>query len=222
MRCVPPLLLLLLTAASSLAAGWETLAPCRLVTAVYHDGDSFHVSSGGRDKVFRLYAVDTPETSDDFPERVKEQCKHFGVKKSDLLAAAAQAERLTFRLLAKPFTVETRWTDAKGNSRQRRYFAKITLSDGSDLGVRLIEAGLARSYGLREGLAPSYLAQLDRAEQTAKRLRAGIWSGKAVPVEKEPAPAMESSLGNLPADTLDQESQGIFDRLQQEGRTGVE
>ncbi len=220
MRWLPPAILLL-TLVSAPAAGWETLTACRLATAGYHDGDSFHVRSGGRDKIFRLYAVDTPETSDEFPERVREQCKYFGAKKADLLAAAAQAERLTFQLLAQPFTVETRWVDAKGNSRQPRYFARITLSDGSDLGARLIEAGLARSYGLREGLPPSYLTQLDRAEQTARRLRAGIWGGKAGPVEKEIVPA-ETAPAGPPAETLEQESQGIFDRLQQEGRTGVE
>jgi endonuclease YncB( thermonuclease family) len=51
--------------------------------------------------------------------------------------------------------VETCWIDAKGSSRRQQFFGKITLADGSDLGLPLVEAGLARSYGMRQGLKNS-------------------------------------------------------------------
>ncbi len=101
----------------------------------YSDGDSFHVKAAGKDQIFRLYAVDAPETHDDFPERVKEQ--------------------------------------------QPRFFARITLADGSDLGMRLIEAGLARSYGMREDVSAAYLHKLDRAQEKAEKEGTELWAAKA-------------------------------------------
>ena len=189
-----------------------------MATAKYYDGDSFHVAKVGKDRIFRLYAVDTAETNDDFPERVQEQQKYFRATKADVLAEGKKAEEFTRRLLQQPFTVETQWIDAKGNSRQQRYFGKITLSDGTDLAVRLVEAGLARSYGMREGLAGSYLAKLDRAEADAKRSRLGLWGGKSAAMpedreEPEPAPAAEEDMTG---------AQSVFDQLQRESATGLE
>jgi endonuclease YncB( thermonuclease family) len=212
-------ILSLLALAQSLpAAEWEKWDGCRLATAKHYDGDSFHVAKAGKDRIFRLYAVDTAETNDDFPERVKEQQKYFRATKADVLAEGKKAEEFTRRLLQQPFTVETQWIDAKGNSRQQRYFGKITLSDGTDLAVRLVEAGLARSYGMREGLAGSYLAKLDRAEADAKRSRLGLWGGKSAAMpedreEPEPAPAAEEDMTG---------AQSVFDQLQRESATGLE
>lgn len=159
-------------------SGWESLEGCRLVSGAYHDGDSFHVLAGGKDTVFRLYAVDAAETGVEFPERVQEQGDYFRAGQEEVLAAGARARDLASRLLRQPFTVQTRWIDAKGSGRQARFFAKVTLADGSDLGLQLVGAGLARSYGLREGLPAAYLAELDRAEFSAKRARLGLWGGK--------------------------------------------
>ncbi len=215
----------LLSAAPTLAAGWEKWEGCRLETTEYFDGDSFHVRKDGKDRIFRLYAVDTAETDNDFVQRVRQQQKYFGARKNDLLAAGEEAEELTGRLLQEPFTVETRWVDAKGNSSQPRYFAKITLADGTDLGLRLVRAGLARSYGMREGLPESYLRTLDRAQEEAKEAKVGLWVGKtkaAAPVvsqEKKKSPRDQSgparSGGGL-------DTQSVFDSLQREAETGVE
>ena len=204
------------------AHAWDTLSGCRLASNEYYDGDSFHVVAGGEDKIFRLYAVDTAETNDEFPERVREQAEFFGVKKEAVLAAGEQAEELTQRLLQKPFTVETKWIDAKGNSRQQRFFAKITLSDGSDLGLRLVQAGLARSYGMRDDLPQSYIAQLDRAQEAARRSRLGVWGGGK---NQAPLPPAEEKQPSEPVEQVDDAmsgSQSIFDRLQQEGAAGVQ
>jgi len=202
------------------AAGWEKWEGCRLATSEYHDGDSFHVVKQGKDKIFRLYAVDTAETSDEFPGRVEEQAEYFCDRAADILAAGKQADEFTRRLLLKPFTVETCWIDAKGSSRQQRFFGKITLADGSDLGLRLVEAGLARSYGLRQGLQNSYLAKLDRAEAAAKAARRGVWGGKAadLPADDE----AEKAEPEPQRDTEFMDTRSMFNALQREAATGAE
>lgn len=214
MKLFPPLgpLLLALLACAAQAREWERWEGCRLATRQYYDGDSFHVSKGGKDKIFRLYAVDTAETSDAHPERVREQQDFFRADESEIFAAGKEATEFTRRLLQKPFTVETQWVDAKGSGRDQRYFAKITLSDGSDLAVRLAEAGLARSHGMREGLTGAYLAQVDRAQAEARRKRLGLWGGKPAPMpedntapEKEVKPLEDSEILG---------TQSVLDRLQ--------
>lgn len=214
------MMFLVFVAAAAHAEGWEKWEGCRLATTEYYDGDSFHVKKGGQDKIIRLYAVDTAETSDEYPDRVKEQQKYFHVNKQEVLAAGKQAEEFTSRLLQKPFMVETCWIDARGASRQQRFFGKITLADGSDLGLRLVEAGLARSYGMREGLPMSYLAKLDRAEASAKGSRLGVWGGK-----KAKLPADETAEDPEPTPVRDNDvidSQSMFDSLQRESATGLE
>ena len=219
MRRATILILPLLALAQSMpAADWEKWEGCRLATTEYYDGDSFHVIKSGKDRIFRLYAVDTAETNDEFPERVKEQQKYFRATKEEVLAEGKKAEEFTRRLLQQPFNVETRWIDAKGSSRQQRYFAMITLSDGTDLAVRLLEAGLARSYGMQEGLPSFYVGKLDHAEARAKRSRLGLWGGKSAPMpedteEPETAPAAEEDMTG---------AQSVFDQLQRESATGLE
>lgn len=176
--CLAGVLLSLAQADGRPASGWVSLEGCRLLSGAYHDGDSFHVLADGKDRVFRLYAVDAAETGVEFPERVQEQGDYFRAGEEEVLAAGAQARELARRLLRQPFTVQTRWNDAKGSGRQARFFAQVTLADGSDLGLQLVGAGLARSYGMREGLPGAYLAALDRAELSAKRARLGLWGGK--------------------------------------------
>jgi len=210
---------LLVTSAG--AKGWETWDDCRLATYEYYDGDSFHVVKGGKDKIFRLYAVDTAETSDEHPDRISEQQGFFRATKEEILRAGKKATELTRRLLQKPFTVETQWIDAKGSSRAQRFFAKITLSDGSDLGVRLVEAGLARVYGMREGLTSSYLGKLDQAQANARRSRLGLWGGnEKIPMPEEAAEEEETSAPLDDSDVVG--SQFLFDRLQQESAAGTE
>lgn len=213
-------LLLVLALSAVRAADWETWEDCRLVTSEYFDGDSFHVAKGGKDRIFRLYAVDTAEMSDEHPDRVEEQQKYFHASREEIFSAAKQAETFTARLLQQPFTVETCWIDAKGASHQQRFFGKITLSDGSDLGLRLVEVGLARSYGMREGLPSSYLAKLDRAEAAAKGARLGVWGGK-----KAQLPEDETSQEPEPTPVPDDDAinaQSMFDSLQRESATGLQ
>jgi endonuclease YncB( thermonuclease family) len=212
---------LLLSAEFVPAAEWEKWEDCRMATYEYYDGDSFHVVKGGKDKIFRLYAVDTAETSDEHPDRIKEQQAFFRATKEEILSAGDKATEFTRRLLQKPFTVETQWIDAKGASRAQRFFAKITLSDGSDLGFRLVEAGLARVYGMREGLTGSYLGKLDQAQASARRSRLGLWGGNEKVSMPEEAETEEDEV--KPLDDSDVVgTQSLFDRLQQESAVGAE
>lgn len=221
MFCKVVLFLALLISVSS-AAGWEKWEGCRLEAEEYFDGDSFHVKKDGKDRIFRLYAVDTAETDDEFSNRVRAQRKYFGTTKANLLAAGKQAEELTAMLLQNPFTVETKWVDARGNSSQPRYFARITLADGSDLGLRLVQAGLARSYGMREDLPSSYLNALDRAQEAAKEAQLGLWAKKPSSPGGNETKAAEKNDPKPSPDGAVLDTQSVFDQLQKESVGGVD
>lgn len=51
---------------------WAILENCRLVLNPANDGDSFHVSNGDKEYIFRLYLVDAPETEGTNPSRLIE------------------------------------------------------------------------------------------------------------------------------------------------------
>jgi len=56
-------------------AKWVTLERCRFMSEEQSDGDSFHVKSGQREFIFRLYFVDAPETDQNLKDRVNEQSR---------------------------------------------------------------------------------------------------------------------------------------------------
>jgi hypothetical protein len=58
---------------------WIVLKDCRLIPNPANDGDSFHVSAGEKEYLFRLYFVDAPETDALAPGRLVEQAKYFGL-----------------------------------------------------------------------------------------------------------------------------------------------
>src|SRR4029077_9800421 len=58
---------------------WIVLKDCRLITNPANDGDSFHVSVGAKEYLFRLYLVDAPETDARNPGRLIEQAKYFSI-----------------------------------------------------------------------------------------------------------------------------------------------
>ena len=49
---------------------WQKLEGCTLIDGKREDGDSFHVKSGGKDYISRLYFVDTAESESRFPDRI--------------------------------------------------------------------------------------------------------------------------------------------------------
>lgn len=158
---------------------WETLKGCRFDPAAFSDGDSFHVLCGGERFVFRLYFVDAPELDDRYPDRVREQCRYFGVTKKELHLIAQRAKAFTAERLHEGFTVTTRWQDAMG--RTKRYCALVEASSGEDLGELLVREGLARVKGFRAVLpdgtpAKAQLDKLKELEREAKRERKGAWA----------------------------------------------
>ena len=58
---------------------WIALKDCRLIPNPANDGDSFHVSAGEKEYLFRLYLVDAPETDEMTPRRLIEQAKYFSI-----------------------------------------------------------------------------------------------------------------------------------------------
>ncbi len=172
------------TLTSAVARDWERLEGCRLVPTGYADGDSFHALHDGKDFIFRLYFVDTPETDRQVPKRITEQAAAFGVSESEVMRAGQEAATFTERALRSlPFTVLTQWEDARGASRQPRYYAHVLYSrDGqeSNLARDLVEAGFARAYGM-PGVPPEWPStsqiqrELQLLQDRARRAKVGIY-----------------------------------------------
>jgi len=177
--------------AGARADDWVEFDGCRLAPNESNDGDSFHVMHKGREYVFRLYFVDSPETSELIPSRVREQAEAFEATNEEVLEAGKEASDFTKKLLRKDFRVMTRWEDARGMTKGGRHYAFIETSEGEDLGELLVAAGWARSYGMKAATRSRPAAQweqrYDRLEKKARRAGAGIWGdGKGAPVELEP------------------------------------
>lgn len=159
------------------SGGWTMLENCRLLRRSGNDGDSFHVQHDGKEYIIRLYYVDAPETNLSYPDRVREQAGYFQIDEQDALRLGKEAVRFTERMLASgPFTVVTRWEDARGNSRLPRHYGFVVTGQG-DLDELLMAEGFVRLYGKRvESAAGSKKYQaLKRLEQEARRERVGAW-----------------------------------------------
>jgi hypothetical protein len=83
-------------------------------------------------------------------------------------------------MLHRPFTVLTRWYNARGASAQERFYA-VVLCDGKNLAEELVAAGFARPFGMRANFpdgprSKDFIANLKRLESRAMRSRAGAWS----------------------------------------------
>src|SRR5439155_7647664 len=58
---------------------WIVLENCRLIVNPANDGDSFHVSAGEKEYIFRLYMVDAPETDEMNTTSLVEQVQYFSL-----------------------------------------------------------------------------------------------------------------------------------------------
>jgi endonuclease YncB( thermonuclease family) len=175
--------------------GWEALDHCRLSTSTYADGDSFHVTHHGKTQIFRLYFVDCPETDSRIPERIKDQQDAFGLNEQGVISAGHQAAAFTKKLLARPFTVLTKWEDARGASRQKRFYA-IVIVDGKNLATELVRNGWARAYGMPADFPDKYrrkafAADLRLLEARSTRAKVGAFAGssKVLADQEEKTPA---------------------------------
>jgi DNA uptake protein ComE-like DNA-binding protein len=158
---------------------WIVLKDCRLIPNPANDGDSFHVSAGEKEYLFRLYLVDAPETDEMTPRRLIDQAKYFSITVPQAIEVGRVAKDFTQEKLSQPFTVFTHMSDAMGQSRLERFYAFVETKEG-DLGEQLIRNGLARSYGFKAappGLMSSRIEveKLQQFEDEAKRDKIGAW-----------------------------------------------
>jgi competence protein ComEA len=155
------------------------LKDCRLIPNPANDGDSFHVSAGQKEYLFRLYLVDAPETDEMTPRRLVEQAKYFSITVPQAIEVGRAAKDFTQQKLSQPFTVFTHMSDAMGQSRLERFYGFVETKEG-DLGEQLVRNGLARSYGFKTtppGLTSSRIEveKLQKFEDEAKREKIGAW-----------------------------------------------
>ena len=158
---------------------WIVLENCRLIPNPANDGDSFHVSVGEKEYIFRLYMVDAPETDEMVPRRLVDQAKYFGITVPQAIEVGRAAKEFTRERLSEPFAVFTHMSDAMGQSRIERFYAYVETKEG-DLGEQLVRNGLARIYGFKAtplGLTSSRveLIELQQVENEARQQKIGAW-----------------------------------------------
>ena len=177
---------------------WIVLKDCRLIPNSANDGDSFHVSAGEKEYLFRLYLVDAPETDEMTPRRLIDQAKYFNITVPQAIEVGRAAKDFTQEKLSQPFTVLTHLSDAMGQSRLERFYAFVETKEG-DLGEQLVRNGLARSYGFKTappGLTSSRIEveKLQQFEGEAKRDKIGAWGVNAgrLNVQAQMSPAFSS------------------------------
>jgi len=158
---------------------WIVLKNCQLIPNPANDGDSFHVSAGPNEYLFRLYFVDAPETDEMTPRRLVDQAKYFAITVPQAIEVGRAAKEFTRQKLSGAFTVFTHMSDAMGQSRLERFYAFVQTSEG-DLGEQLVRNGLARNYGFKAvppGLKNSRLEiqKLQQFEDEARQEKIGGW-----------------------------------------------
>ena len=158
---------------------WIVLENCRFISNPADDGDSFHVSAGAKEYIFRLYLVDAPETDEMTPGRLVQQAKYFGITVPQAIEVGRAAKEFTREKLSAPFTVLTHMSDAMGQSRLERFYAFVQTKEG-DLGEQLVRNGLARIYGFKAvppGLRNSRveMEKLQQLENQARQEKIGGW-----------------------------------------------
>lgn len=175
------------------ANGYEVYHGCTLVDVRNNDGDSFTIQlPGGKQAVFRLYFVDTPESAfrryaggETNHERIRQQAAEMGgITPEQAVEIGKQGKHFTLGLLAsRPFDLYTRWDSPFHDD---RFHAHIEVKqDGKTrwLDELLIERGLARiktkPADLPDGTpASKHLARLKELERAAKRAETGVWGVK--------------------------------------------
>ncbi len=173
-------LALLLFGPALRAAEWDVLENVTLVRDSYADGDSFTVRHEGNEYTFRIFFVDTPETDNRYPERVRGQARAFSISASEAIELGEEAGDFTREFLSGPFTVYTDWSDGWG---ARTRYRAIVERNGRNLGAELVRNGLARVSGFipdspwpgLDGSLSAYQQELKRLQAEARVSGAGGW-----------------------------------------------
>ena len=162
---------------------------CKLAADKNNDGDSFRVRlSDGREEIFRLYFVDTPESAfksyrngENNHDRIRDQADYFNIAPQRAVEIGQAGKHLTLGLLAEhPFTLYTKWDSP---FRDQRYHAFIEVTENGRprwLHELLVAKGLARlktkPADLPDGTAAAaHRKQLEARERSAKATQAGAW-----------------------------------------------
>jgi len=170
---------------------YDRFTDARYVDREGNDGDSFLVRAGGREFELRLYFVDAPESylSDRYADqrrRVAEQARELGgITPEEAVEVGKRAKAYTRQQLGnRTFTVYTYWEEVYDGE---RYYGFVELPDGSDLGTRLVEQGLARIHtkgpGSKEKPVPTPRGEtffqardkLEAIEAAARKSKKGAW-----------------------------------------------
>jgi endonuclease YncB( thermonuclease family) len=170
--------------------GYEVYRNCQLAADKNNDGDSFRVRlPDGRQEIFRLYFVDTPESAfksyrggDTNHQRISEQADYFNISSEEAVEIGKQGKHFTLDLLgSQPFTIFTQW-DSPFND--QRYHAFIEVNSGGKkrwLHEVLVEKGFARlktkPADLPDGTsAADHRRRLETQKQAAEKNRVGAWA----------------------------------------------
>src|SRR6266404_3140572 len=163
----------------SARGNWIVIENCRLILNPANDGDSFHVSAGDKEYIFRLCLVDAPETEGTNPARLIEQAKYFEITVPQAIEVGEAAKAFTREKLSEPFVVFTRNSGAMGRSKIERFYAFVQTKEG-DLGEQLVRYGLARVYGTKfippgSSSSQAELQKLEQFEDEARKDQIGGW-----------------------------------------------
>ncbi len=162
---------------------WVVLENCTLVEGAYMDADSFHVRTNdinGDEQLFhfRIYSVDALESDNRYGDRIDEQAEYFGIEADSINEQGEFASDTVRQWLQSPFTIYTKFVDARGASKDKRYYAVVVTKQGN-LADRLVENGLARIHGwpsLLPGVSLlKFYKNLYRLESAAMNARRGAW-----------------------------------------------
>jgi competence ComEA-like helix-hairpin-helix protein len=170
----------------------EEFQKCELVPTEWADGDSFPVRlPDGREITARLYGVDCIELhvkTETVARRLRDQQRYFGIGGEDSAKATSlardygrHAAEFSMKALSKPFTIHTANSNARGSESSNRIYVFVKTHDGRDLAALLVEAGLARAFGVTRETpakisANDYRDQLRDAELVAAASSKGNWA----------------------------------------------
>ncbi len=176
--------------------GWTTLSNVRFVEGRHTDGDSIEAIVDGQHYVFRLYFVDTIETSPTAFERREEQGAYFGdppLTETETLSLARKASQLTRDTLSRGFVVHTRWEPVNPDSDNPSIRAFITTPTGQDLAEILVSHGLALIKGQKaqadhpDGRNARQIEEtLVALEASAREQKLGGWALRSAPRRELP------------------------------------
>jgi len=204
-RALFPVVLNVLLASQLAGEPLKELPHCTMLPAAWADGDSFLVRDAkGEDFTVRLYGADCLEwhvTDATDERRLRAQRRYFGITKVKATAKESiqlaknygeKAGEEIRRQLAKPFTIHTAFSDARGDGKHKRVYAFVITAEGKDLSAHLVQTGLARAFGVtrqtyNERSGNDYREYLKDLELQAAKRSEGVWAAtnwESLPAER--------------------------------------